>query len=227
MPGRPSTRRSPRRPCIIGLPGRMAIFQKPISTPSRSSACLHEVVVADRCAAGRHEDVGAGFDRAADRGRGVVHGVAGDAEIDDVGALVRARARAAHSRSNRRSGRGPASCPASPVRRRSQAAPPSAGDAPAGVGWFIAAASARSRSSKRCDCFSSTSPSRKSMPARRMCRPVPAASLMTTMSPSRAVSSWMTIASAPSGITPPVKMRTASPACSDARRTAGRRRPRR
>ncbi len=42
--------------------------------------------------------------------------------------------------------------------------------------------------------------------------PLPAAAVTTTMSPSRAVFSWITIVSAPGGSTPPVKMRAASPA---------------
>ena len=74
------------------------------------------------------------------------------------------------------------------------------------------AASDRSRSVRRLPPASSTSPSRKSMPAGRTCRPGRAASVMVTPSPSATVSSWITTASAPSGITPPVKIRTASPA---------------
>ena len=50
------------------------------------------------------------------------------------------------------------------------------------------------------------------MPAGRICRPGTAASVMVMWSPSATVSSWMMTASAPSGITPPVKIRTASPA---------------
>ena len=74
------------------------------------------------------------------------------------------------------------------------------------------AASDRSRSVRRVPSASSTSPSRKSMPAGRICRPGRAASVMVMPPPSTTVSSWMMTASAPSGITPPVKIRTASPA---------------
>ena len=38
LPGRPSTRWAPRRPNSIGLPGRMAIFQKSSAMPRASSA---------------------------------------------------------------------------------------------------------------------------------------------------------------------------------------------
>ncbi|MEY9148061.1 hypothetical protein ABIF00_006045 [Bradyrhizobium elkanii] len=76
----------------------------------------------------------------------------------------------------------------------------------------MAAASDSARSDRWLPPASSTSPARKSTPAWRMCRPTLAASVIVMWSPSTAVSSWMITASAPLGITPPVKIRTASPA---------------
>ena len=91
----------------------------------------------------------------------------------------------------------------------------------------MAAASARRRASRRCPAERSVSPARKSRPLGRTKRPGAAASRMVTASPSRRASSWMTIASAPSGIGAPVKMRTASPAADDAREAAPGERSRR
>ncbi len=67
------------------------------------------------------------------------------------------------------------------------------------------AASERSRSVRRVPPASSTSPVRKSTPAGRMCRPGIAASVMATSPSAGTVSSWMTTASAPCGMTPPGK----------------------
>ena len=50
------------------------------------------------------------------------------------------------------------------------------------------------------------------MPRSRTLRPLAVAFWIVTVSPSRAVSSWITTVSAPAGITPPVKMRAAWPA---------------
>ncbi len=58
---------------------------------------------------------------------------------------------------------------------------------------------------------SSTEPALKSRPAKRICRPFEEAVCTTTVSPSRVVFSWITMVSAPGGITPPVKIRAASP----------------
>ena len=56
-----------------------------------------------------------------------------------------------------------------------------------------------------------------------MWRPAALAFCTTTVSPSRAVCSWITTVSAPGGTTPPVKMRAASPApTGEIERMAGR-----
>ena len=78
-------------------------------------------------------------------------------------------------------------------------------------GRFMAAASAASRVVSRRPALSGVSPSLKSRPALRMCRPGLGASRIVILSPSALVSSWITIESAPIGNGPPVKMRTASP----------------
>ena len=83
FPGRPSTRMPPSRPCISGLPGRIAMRQKPSSMPAATSAFLHEVVVADRRPAERHQHVG--FERPGPVGltsSSALHRVGGDAEVD-------------------------------------------------------------------------------------------------------------------------------------------------
>ena len=53
----PNTCIAPSRPCISGRPGRIATFQNdsPCPPPRRP---LHEIVVADRSAAGGHKNVG-------------------------------------------------------------------------------------------------------------------------------------------------------------------------
>ena len=58
---------APSRPNISGLPGRMAIFQKSSAMPSSVERLLDEVVVADRGAAERDEDVGGKRERRVDR----------------------------------------------------------------------------------------------------------------------------------------------------------------
>ena len=56
-------------------------------TPSASSELLDQVVVADRGAAGRDQDIGAGVAGAADAVGGRLDRVGGNAEIDGLGAL--------------------------------------------------------------------------------------------------------------------------------------------
>ena len=88
MPGRPITRIAPE-PAVhhrLARPHR--------DLPERHGDALglqrplDEVVVADRGAAGRDQDIGAGLAGAADAGHGGFQGVGGNAEIDDVGALM-------------------------------------------------------------------------------------------------------------------------------------------
>ena len=80
------------------------------------------------------------------------------------------------------------------------------------------------RASGACLRAARTSPSRKSRPAARMCLPGLARPSSRRGRRRPIVSSWMTMASAPSGTTPPVKMRTASPAPSAPRERMARRR---
>ena len=58
---------APSRPCMSGLPGRMAMRQKPSSMPGRDERLLHEIVIADRGAAERHQHVGFGVARLSHR----------------------------------------------------------------------------------------------------------------------------------------------------------------
>ncbi len=75
-----------------------------------------------------------------------------------------------------------------------------------------AASTATSRGVMRRPRSMSRSPARKSRPRRRTFSPGCGACVMRTLSPSGTASSWITTASAPSGTTPPVKIRTAWPA---------------
>ena len=139
----------PSRPFIIGRPGRSATRQNDSSSPSAFEPALDEVVVADRGAAGRHQDVGAGIARAADRGAGRLDLVRHDAEVDHLGAFARAPAPSARSRWSRRSRRARARCPAasssSPVPSTATLGRRCTGS----VGWLMAAASITSRSVSR------------------------------------------------------------------------------
>ena len=81
-------------------------------------------------------------------------------------------------------------------------------------GRFMAAASATSRVVSVRPAANGLSPAVKSSPALRMWRPMRGASRMVILAPSALVSSWITIASAPIGSGPPVKMRTVSPGLS-------------
>ena len=102
----------------------------------------------------------------------VLEPVGHDAEIDHLGALARATAPSARSRWNRRSGRARARCRAAPVRRRSRARRPSGARCTGTVGWFIAAASARSRPVRRRPLVQAARrPCVKSSPAPRTCLP--------------------------------------------------------
>ncbi len=88
MPGRPITRIAPSRPCIIGLPGRIAICQNAMVTPSASSDCLTRswspteappVVTRISAPQSRARRMPS---------RGGLDGIGGDAEIDGLGAFV-------------------------------------------------------------------------------------------------------------------------------------------
>ena len=79
---------APSRPCISGLPGRMATRQKPSSQALAASAGLHEVVVADRGAAEREQQIGAGRARGVDAAFERRETVARDAEVDRLAAGV-------------------------------------------------------------------------------------------------------------------------------------------
>ena len=87
MPGRPITRIAPSLPCIIGLPGRIAMRQNAMVGALRLQRPLDEVMVADRGAAHGDQDIRFELARAADAFRGGGECVGGDAEIDDLGAL--------------------------------------------------------------------------------------------------------------------------------------------
>ena len=61
-PGCPAARSSACRdncPNISGLPGRIAISQKSIASPSSLKHAAHQIVLADRDAAGRHQQIDA------------------------------------------------------------------------------------------------------------------------------------------------------------------------
>ena len=55
LPGRPSTCIPPRRPCISGRPGRSADLPERQRHALRGQRLLHEIVIADRGAAGGHQ----------------------------------------------------------------------------------------------------------------------------------------------------------------------------
>ena len=95
---------------------------------------VHQIVIADRGAAGRHQNVGGSSRASSNRGDGRLQRVVDDAEIGRPRRLPRAPARRAKSRSNRRSGPAPVRGPAAPARRRSRTARFSAGDRPAPAG---------------------------------------------------------------------------------------------
>ena len=78
-------------------------------------------------------------------------------------------------------------------------------------GKSAAASSATSRAERRCPRPSKVSPARKSSARRPHIFLRPWGFLDDDASAFKSVSSWMTTASAPSGTTPPVKMRTAWP----------------
>ena len=84
---------APSLPCISGLPGRMAIFQKSSSMPSaREAPSLHEVVLADRGAAGGDEDIGGSSRALRTAAMVLVERVRDDAELGRLGALRSRRA---------------------------------------------------------------------------------------------------------------------------------------
>ena len=182
---------------------------------------LHEVVLADRGAAERDEKIGAAVAGGRDAALEIGEGVAGDAEVERLAAGARRRARRGHRGWRRRSGPALPSRPGGRARRRWRGSRRAACGAPAGARGPWRRRATRRRASRRCPAARSVSPARKSRPLGRTKRPGAAASRTVTASPSRRASSWMTIASAPSGIGAPVKMRTASPAAT----TPGKPRP--
>ena len=131
---------------------------------------------------------------------GLVEPVGHDAEVDDLAALARAPAPWWRSRSSRRSRPTPGSAPgitsSSPVASTATLGRRCTGT----VGWFMAAASARSRSVRR-------RPLREQDRAAREIEAGDADVLAlagrrwstTTVSPSRVVFSWITMVSAPGG----------------------------
>ena len=94
----------------------MAIFQKSSVMPRVGQRLLHQVVLADRGAAGDDEDVGAG--RAVDEGGDRLAAVRRDAEVDRLAAGLAHERGKADRRSTRRSGPARASRRAAPARRR-------------------------------------------------------------------------------------------------------------
>ena len=109
----------PCRPCISGLPGRMAICQKPSGTPRSASTGLHQVMVADRSAAERDKNVGAPSQTPWPQ--------LPDQHRDRSGAMPRSMTSAPASRANAATPKpfeatiwsGPGARRAAPVRRRS------------------------------------------------------------------------------------------------------------
>ena len=188
---RPDCRAGRARAC--GRAGRASAACPGASPPSRRQSRgpaavegrLDQVVVADRGAAGRHQHVGAAV---AARGRSPRRcrrgGRATMPRSSDLGAFA-ARQRGEGKAVGRDDLVGP--------RRRAgrhqlvagaRGARPGAGGAPARVGWFIAAASARSRPVSRWPRASSTSPALKSRPCGGgRCGRAPSAEFTTTMSP--------------------------------------------
>ena len=162
LPGRPSTRAWPRRPNISGLPGRMAIFQKPSAMPRASStgptrswspteAPPMVTMTSASCGLG-------------EVGVEALARVAGDAEQTRPRRRPPRRARRRPGGWRRRSGRGRACSPggtsSSPVARMATRGRRRTGSVP----WPMAAASATSRGPRRRPAASSVSPSRKSKP---------------------------------------------------------------
>ncbi len=209
LPGRPSTGVPPIRPNISGLPGFMAMRQKSTSRPAspstdctRSRSPTETPPMVTRASAPRDPSASARI------------------EDSSSGAMPRSMASPPLAATSAVSAGpleltiwlGPMGSPgrttSSPVARSAMRGL----RATISQGWFIAAARPMSRAVSRRPARIITSPSRKSMPASRMCCPLGVLSSIRTVSPSRVVSSWMTMASAPAGTGPPVKIRTASPA---------------
>ena len=76
-----------KRPCIIGRPGRSATRQNDSSKPSIGKCPLDQVVLADRCAAGGHENVCIELPCVAHGGRDVLDTVPNDAEFVHFGSI--------------------------------------------------------------------------------------------------------------------------------------------
>ena len=75
---------APRRPCIIGFPGRIAICQNDKFEALGGERVLHQVVIADRSAAGGEQYIGLGVARLADARDDVVQTIARNAEFQDL-----------------------------------------------------------------------------------------------------------------------------------------------
>ena len=78
---------APSRPCISGRPGRIAIFQNDSSHAFGRERPVDEIIIADRSAAGRHQNIGVEIARAPHRLDRLIELVGHDAEIDEVGAF--------------------------------------------------------------------------------------------------------------------------------------------
>ena len=138
----PSTCMAPSRPCIIGRPGRSATRQNDSVEPFGGERLLHQIVLADRGAAGGHQNIGAAVARAADRRGDVLDPVAARCRDRSTSApSLRAMRDQRQSRWNRRSRPGRASLPgatsSSPVPSTATFGRRCTGT----VGWFMAAAS--------------------------------------------------------------------------------------
>ena len=74
---------APSRPCISGRPGRIATFQNDSAMPSAANALPHQIVVANRSAAGRHQNIGVKIAGAPHRVDRLIEVIGHDAEIGD------------------------------------------------------------------------------------------------------------------------------------------------
>ncbi len=207
LPGRPNTGTAPRRPKISGLPGRMAIFQKSSVMPSAPNASRTR-----SCSPTDAPPVVTS--RSAPRAAATMVWSAcasSGATPSSNGSPPQARTKAAKAGPFEETiWFGPMGSPgittSSPVGRMATRGL----RATDSHGTLAAAARPTSRGVITRPARKTTSPSRKSMPALRTCRPG-FASFMVMRSPATSVSSWITTVSAPSGRGAPVKMRTHSP----------------
>ena len=210
LPGKPRTGTSPRRPNSSGLPGRIAIFQKSSSQALAAERLLDEVVVADRGAAGGDQQIEARRPRARappaprrrrrrcrDRPASAPQAGASPPSVDGVGADDLAALRRLAGPAQLVAGGEEADARPPPhgqpemAHRGGEAQRPRVEQAARGEPGPAAAKSSPAGAHEGAGRHRAGEPD----PCRR----------------SASAFSWITIASAPAGTAPPVKMRTASP----------------